>query len=407
MSITQLPMTIFPPRCPLPGIGVSFSSSWNLQIASRPVNDSTQKEMDIFDSLRNVHLPVYCLYMLLFLATLVLFIMFSRILRNAKTRVVSGARLSWDLITLIIRQPIELHLYSHIESIRVLLLDFSLAILFLIIFYNNAMQTDLTVTAPLEKVYNLEDLVTSHFKPAFEGTTALAEQFEFAREGTVLEKVWKKVQSYNGSYKHIYAQEALLGLGSVLNEGDIAMIGPDMPLSMVRGFLCANRQAGALFFSPSLAGLSWIMGTMISSGVQHNFVLRERLELTFNRLTELGYFVELDRTAAIKFIRDMGQGSDGELNFYKCFNAELNDGSGQIVKAIEFDDMDKLLRNSGIAFLVVIVVLLFEYIVHWKMRRVQTRRLNMFQARVRHEHLKHGKVSIETLTFKRVVINNW
>ena len=110
---------------------------------------------------------------------------------------------------------------------------------FIVIFYGNQFSTDLTVSTPYRPINTFEQLLESDKAPAFDKPTGLYEVFfERAPFGSIFQKIWART-----SKTHIYDGDELIKINQYMrkDEANIALIGPDRPLHLVRHISCVSN----------------------------------------------------------------------------------------------------------------------------------------------------------------------
>ena len=108
----------------------------------------------------------------------------------------------------------------------------------LVMFYDNQFSTDLTVSMPSKPINTFEQLLESDKSPAFDKPTGLYQTFfERAPIGSTFQKIWTRT-----SRNHIYDGDELVKINQNMrkDEENIAFIGPDGPLHLIRHISCVS-----------------------------------------------------------------------------------------------------------------------------------------------------------------------
>ena len=215
---------------------------------------------------------------------------------------------------------------------------------FFVIFYGNQFSTDLTVSMPLKPINTFEQLLESDKSPAFDVPTGLYQVFfERAPFGSIYQKIWTRT-----SKTHIYEGDELVNINQYMrkDEANIAFIGPDLPLNLVRHVSCVSDPfrldinyiyqlksnmnvfaSASDFYMSSDNLLTWLLIGAISK--KASIEVRSRMELIYQRGFEVGLNDYLFKFSGIK----MGHWIHGKKNYGTCIDLGIDSYTPLMVRS--------------------------------------------------------------------------
>lgn len=240
VTLTNMPMSSLDARYPSPVIPGPFNDQWLTRILALAESTGRTKSVDLEESVLIIKQPAILLYSLLFIA---IYQLAGRVCEkflktsNSSQQLASKSRLIWDLIRIICRQPISFMPYKSYAR-QGFIFNFSVALMWLFLLYNNLFSTDLTIEDPLIIMDTLEQVLHSKWTPGFEGASSMYQHFKKAPNGTMEYELWQRSATELPNGTNLLSGLDVGNIFNILRNRQMALIGPDMPLSIGKAIGC-------------------------------------------------------------------------------------------------------------------------------------------------------------------------
>lgn len=365
-------------------------TQWQMTIVSSRDPPKLSWELDIGDSIVNCIQPE--VLTVCFLALLIA-IAFCKTSRTSSHDCV-------NLLAIILKQSATLRRQT--LSMSFMMVPFLLGYYQVHIMYSNMCATDLTVTVESPPIDNYEDLLASDKRPAFDtATRSFKNFFEKASPETVQGKIWSRTSKSN-----IYSQEKLAQLGQLTHRDhdNIALIGPDYALKIVRAISCGvNADMAKDIYLSRQELQTWSLAMFHATNLSNDH--RVVLEAIFTLTTEVGLVAFIERDGPKNAAIDALMVGDHDIHsLYQCMYKVVDKTHPNIL--IRLRHVEKLfVCDLGLPFMVAVVLLIVEcarYKLTVSVQRNPTRNMKLSKAIIRRSVKSNGWIYYEPC-YKKVV----